>query len=103
MKTAINLRAYGQRNPLNEYKREAFILFESLLNKVREKVTELICQMQFQVQTKPVDEIKESHPHPVNPTTENPFSTPEGQISRNAPCPCGSGKKYKHCCGAIKD
>lgn len=103
MKTAINLRAYGQRNPLNEYKREAFILFESLLNKVREKVTELICQMQFQVQTKPVDEIKESHPHPVNPTTENPFSTPEGQISRNAPCPCGSGKKYKHCCGAIKE
>ncbi len=103
MKTAINLRAYGQRNPLNEYKREAFILFESLLNKVREKVTELICHMQFQVQTKPVDEIKESHPHPVNPVTENPFSTPEGQISRNAPCPCGSGKKYKHCCGAIKN
>ncbi len=103
MKTAINLRAYGQRNPLNEYKREAFILFETLLNRVREKVTELICHMQLQIQTQPNDNIKESHPHPVNPTTEDPFSTPEGQISRNAPCPCGSQKKYKHCCGAIKN
>ncbi|MBQ8250844.1 MAG: preprotein translocase subunit SecA [Alphaproteobacteria bacterium] len=103
MKTAINLRAYGQRNPLNEYKREAFILFETLLNKVREKVTELICHMQLQIQAQSSDDIKESHPHPVNPTTEDPFSTPEGQISRNAPCPCGSQKKYKHCCGAIKN
>ena len=103
MKTAINLRAYGQRNPLNEYKREAFILFEMLLTKVREKVTEITCQMQFQLQATPPQEIKESHPLPVNPTTGNPFATPEGQISRNAPCPCGSGKKYKHCCGAIKD
>ena len=103
MKTAINLRAYGQRNPLNEYKREAFILFETLLNKVREKVTELICHMQLQIQTQPNSEMKESHPHPVDPTTEDPFSTPEGQISRNAPCPCGSQKKYKHCCGAIKN
>lgn len=103
MKTAINLRAYGQRNPLNEYKREAFILFESLLNKVREKVTELICHMQLQLQTQPSSDVKESHPLPVNPVTENPYSTPEGQISRNAPCPCGSQKKYKHCCGAIKN
>mgnify|MGYP003289162945 CR=1 FL=1 len=103
MKTAINLRAYGQKNPLNEYKREAFILFESLLNKVRERVTEIICQMQFQIQSKPSEELKESHPTPVNPTTGNPFATPEGQISRNAPCPCGSNKKYKHCCGAIKE
>lgn len=101
MKTAINLRAYGQKNPLNEYKREAFILFETLLAKVKEQVTEIICQMQFKMQEAPQTEMKESHPHPVNPTIENPFETPEGQISRNAPCPCGSGKKFKHCCGSI--
>ena len=101
MKTAINLRVYGQKNPLNEYKREAFILFESLLMKVREQVTEIISQMQFQVQERPNVDLKESHPNPVDPTTQDPFSTPEGQISRNAPCPCGSGKKFKHCCGAI--
>lgn len=103
MKTAINLRAYGQRNPLNEYKRESFILFESLLNRVRERVTQVICHMQFQIQEREPSNTQESHPAAVNPTTENPYTTPEGKISRNAPCPCGSGKKYKHCCGAIKE
>lgn len=103
MKTAINLRAYGQRNPLNEYKRESFILFENLLSRVRERVTQVICHMQFQIQERPPMNVMESHPKAINPTTQAPFATPEGQISRNAPCPCGSGKKYKHCCGGIKN
>lgn len=103
MKTAINLRAYGQRNPLNEYKRESFILFENLLARIRERITQIICHMQFQIQEQPPMNITESQPTTINPITQAPFATPEGQISRNAPCPCGSGKKYKHCCGRIKD
>ncbi len=105
MKTAINLRAYGQKNPLNEYKREAFILFENLLTRVRERITQLICHMQFQIQERMPQQTQESHPiadTPINSESEQQYAQPEGKISRNAPCPCGSGKKYKHCCGAIK-
>lgn len=122
MKTAINLRAYGQKNPLNEYKREAFILFENLLSRVRERVTEVICHMQFQIQERPPLQMQESHPQPLSavaPVNDSPqndrFATQsadsnaqngfpgiDGRIPRNAPCPCGSGKKYKHCHGAIK-
>lgn len=106
MKTAINLRAYGQKNPLNEYKREAFILFESLLSRVRERVTQVICHMQFKIQERPIQQMQESHPAPQSGIASQE-SAPAGEavnpnISRNAPCPCGSGKKYKHCCGAIK-
>ena len=97
MKTSINLRAYGQKNPLNEYKREAFILFESLLERIRERVTQLICHMQLQIEEKKPVQTQESHPNP----TEVIGTNEEKTISRNALCPCGSGKKYKHCCGAI--
>lgn len=103
LKTGINLRAYGQRNPLNEYKKEAFILFETMLEKLRERVTVIMCRLQFQIQPRPMnaDTAQEVHPQADEQATP-PFATPTEQISRNAPCPCGSGKKYKHCCGAIK-
>ena len=117
MKTAISLRAYGQKNPLNEYKRESFILFENLLNRVRERMTQLMGHMQFQIAERRPQEMQESHPLPHSATPEmtkpsneeesyesnSPkFVAPDKQVARNAPCPCGSGKKYKHCCGAIK-
>ena len=97
MKTSINLRAYGQKNPLNEYKREAFILFENLLERIRERVTQLVCHMQLQIEEKKPVQTQESHPNPTNIVATNE----EKAISRNALCPCGSGKKYKHCCGSI--
>ena len=117
MKTAIGLRAYGQKNPLNEYKRESFILFENLLSRVRERITQLMGHMQFQIAERQPQEMQESHPNPEQATAENvanaekedeaepqtpKFEMTGGKIPRNAPCPCGSGKKYKHCCGAIK-
>lgn len=117
MKTAIGLRAYGQKNPLNEYKRESFILFENLLSRVRERITQLMGHMQFQIAERRPQEMQESHPNPEQATAENvanaekedeaepqtpKFEMTGGKIPRNAPCPCGSGKKYKHCCGAIK-
>ena len=117
MKTAIGLRAYGQKNPLNEYKRESFVLFENLLSRVRERITQLMGHMQFQIAERQPQEMQESHPNPEQATAENvanaekedeaepqtpKFEMTGGKIPRNAPCPCGSGKKYKHCCGAIK-
>ncbi len=97
MKTGIGLRAYGQKNPLNEYKRESFILFESLLDKVRSRITRAISHMKFEIKQAPVENIKESHP-PIN---ESIADISENKVARNDTCPCGSGKKYKHCCGAL--
>ncbi len=100
MKTAIGLRAYGQKNPLNEYKREAFILFEALLNRVRERVTQTLCQAQFQLREVPAPTTEQRGDTPTPETPAKPdFMT--DKVGRNDPCPCGSGKKYKHCCGSI--
>lgn len=104
------LRAYGQKNPLNEYKKESFLLFENMLSRVRERVTTLLCNARFefrdpepknvrtnQQQTEQIEDTALMNPQ------QNAESTPSAEkIGRNAPCPCGSGKKYKHCCGALK-
>ena len=94
LKSSIGLRGYGQQNPLNAYKQEAFILFEGLLSRVRERVVRLLAYADFQLK-----------PAEPKTTVETGKQTPEPEtpknISRNAPCPCGSGKKYKHCCGKL--
>ena len=96
MKTSIGLRAYGQKNPLNEYKHDAFILFQNMLSKIRERVcqvigfSELRLNQAEQTESVPSANVKEQQETPI-----------ETDISRNAPCPCGSGKKYKHCCGKL--
>ena len=96
LKSSIGLRGYAQQNPLNAYKQEAFRLFEGLLYRVRERVTKILAFAEFQVRT-------------PEPAGESPKESPKApqkapvdkNIPRNAPCPCGSGKKYKHCCGKI--
>jgi len=94
LRQVIGLRSYGQRDPLVEYKKEAFILFENLLNKLK---TELIT---FLVNLRIVN----------NPEPDNNFSQNQSKkfddlsskkLGRNEPCPCNSGKKYKHCHGAL--
>ena len=106
MRTSIGLRAYGQKNPLNEYKREAFFMFENMLSRVRERVTTLLCHAQFQLQKPtpaPTTEEHQSTLEAAENSTESEHNTPiiSDKTPRNAPCPCGSGKKFKHCCGKI--
>jgi preprotein translocase subunit SecA len=132
LKQVIGLRGYGQRDPLNEYKTEAFSLFEKLLADLRQNVTRWLLTVEFRFEepaplpaAPPLGGLVEVH---VDPTTgENERETalamaaaigavPAGQrgglpssalperwerTSRNAPCPCGSGKKFKHCHGAL--
>ena len=132
MRHTIILRAYGQKDPLNEYKKEAFIQFGEMLNSLREQVTRfLMCvelvpeQERMMPERKPQKTI-ERHDEPSSAFGEqstgareneamanSPFKYASaqdidpndpstwGKISRNAPCPCGSGKKYKHCHGAL--
>lgn len=95
LKRAIYLRAYGQRDPLNEYKKEAFALFENMLARVRENVTIILCHTQLQLQ-KAAEEVASA------PKNDSSAAEPDySHVGRNDPCPCGSGKKFKHCHGQI--
>lgn len=103
MKTSIGLRAYAQKNPLFEYKHEAFVLFQNMLDKLRERVAKILGFAELKIQAKTqvppeapnMQEEKEEH----QPPKKQDFAGQD--IPRNAPCPCGSGKKYKHCCGKL--
>ena len=127
LRQGIGLRAYAQRDPLNEYKQEAFNLFEEMLDSLRERVTQVLCHVELQMgdedqkifsqsdqemhegRTDPAfaQDEDEQRTIPRLPTTGRKASTnvdpndPStwGRVSRNAACPCGSGKKYKHCHG----
>ncbi len=131
LRQGIGLRAYGQRDPLNEYKREAFNLFEDMLSRLRERVTMVLAHVELRVEEPPDLEFQpreqktiESREDPAlaggppQPAQEPSAAAPVrkrraasaidpndpstwGRVSRNAPCPCGSGKKYKHCHGRL--
>ncbi len=139
LRQVIGLRGYGQRDPLNEYKAEAFSLFEAMMSRLREAVTAQLMRVEI-VQQPPEElppnqaelprgprspELPYMEAHKVDPTTgedelapalapmlvgagngngaqaaRNPKDpTSWGKVGRNEPCPCGSGKKYKHCHG----
>ena len=93
LRSTIGLRGYGQRDPLNEYKNEAFGLFEDLIYNLKADVAKIFTRMR----------IRENNLDQNNDSSENVkrIVSNNKKISRNAPCPCGSGKKYKHCCGNI--
>ena len=106
LRQVVGLRGYGQRDPLSEYKLEGFTLFSNMLDNLRQDVTRLI--MTVDVVPEPVDPPKETFKSGGGPKksqeqkqSENSTETQAfgGKIPRNAPCPCGSGKKYKHCHG----
>ena len=133
MRHTIVLRAYGQKDPLNEYKKEAFNMFSVMLDNLREKVTFLICRTVIQtdaldalmIQENRAQNMQEIHETPESlvgrPSAPNNYESDEknepfqysraefdpkdprtwGKVARNDLCPCGSGKKYKHCHGKI--
>ena len=94
LRSTIGLRGYGQRDPLNEYKNEAFGLFEDLIFNLKSDVTKIFSRMRVRENFNN-NQIKEESEN------SNQIVSKSKKISRNAPCPCGSGKKYKHCCGKI--
>ncbi|MCK9445413.1 preprotein translocase subunit SecA [bacterium] len=90
LKDSVRLRAYGQRDPLVEYKKEGYKMFKELLENYEKSVVESIMRATIKV---------ENTPNQMQAVSEDRGSAPKGEIGRNNPCPCGSGKKYKHCCG----
>lgn len=96
LKREIGLQAYGGRNPLVEYKREGFDLFDRMIEKIREDT----CTFLLNVKIQRPPEIKKAV-KPIQTSTNQKFvqAKSDKTVGRNDPCPCGSGKKYKHCCG----
>ncbi len=94
LRQGISLRAYGQKDPLNEYKREAFLMFEVMLANMRETTTMVLSHVELRQSAEAADD---------EGTAETvPALAESGQkVPRNAACPCGSGKKYKHCHGTL--
>lgn len=129
LRQGIGLRAYGQKDPLNEYKREAFYMFESMLDHLREVVIGRLSHMELTVdehtreRLTPVSSVIRGHETRQDPAFSAVAAREEGEIThrgrvaaaerdprdsrswgkmaRNEACPCGSGKKYKHCHGRL--
>src|SRR4051812_47070364 len=133
LRQVIHLRSYAQKKPIDEYKQEAFLLFERLLVSIREEVTRILMRSQVQLEEAPAPVLPDFITQHLDPFSGDddtadidagtgailsnlpPLNIPqpplrlrepqggvvEAPISRNAPCPCGSGKKYKHCHGQI--
>jgi preprotein translocase subunit SecA len=93
LRQVIGLRSYGQRDPLVEYKKEAFFLFENLLNKLKMDFVTILINLK--IVQEPTQEKESPETTKIDPKYIGK------KISRNEPCPCGSGKKYKKCCGAL--
>ncbi len=131
LRQVVHLRAYAQRKPIDEYKHEAFAMFERMLGAIREDVTSRLAFAQFQMTPPELPEIPDFITHHIDPFTgeddtadidaetgtilsrlpplqirrpDIPADATHDefpQVSRNSPCPCGSGRKYKHCHGAV--
>lgn len=109
LKESVGLRGYAQKNPLNEYKKEGFDLFMEMVNRAKETIVQTF----FHIQVSMPEEIKmEAAPKPVRMIEHRGEMMDGGggevhtvkreapKVGRNDPCPCGSGKKHKKCCGA---
>lgn len=122
LRQGIHLRGYAQKNPKQEYKREAFELFQSFLENVKfevirtlstveirrqEEVEELerqrkeAAEREMQLKHDSANSLGESEDETPDAQTNTPFQRTERKVGRNEPCPCGSGKKYKHCHGKL--
>ena len=120
LRQGIHLRGYAQKNPKQEYKREAFELFASMLESVKLEVTKTLTSVQVKSETELAEVATEAPPAVENvkyqhagydealaadvaaeKAKERPFVREMGKIGRNDPCPCGSGKKYKQCHGKL--
>ena len=86
------MRQYGQKDPLSEFKKEAFFLFEGLLSKIKKDLIKLLLNLNIVVPTEKNEKTKKDKSE-----EKNEFK----KVGRNEKCPCGSGKKYKHCHGNI--
>ncbi|MBF0159986.1 MAG: preprotein translocase subunit SecA [Magnetococcales bacterium] len=104
LKEGIHLRGYAQRDPLNEYKKEAFGLFDGLMERIKSQTIEILARVEVH-QPEEIDQMEAARASERDrhlSMHHDPASAAgDEKIGRNSPCPCGSGQKYKHCCGKL--
>ncbi len=104
LKEGIGLRGYAQQNPLLVYKKEGFELFQEMISRVKEETLGILFRIQI-AESEKIDDLRKPKEQNLTfssgdaPARKKPVKRVEKKIGRNAPCPCGSGKKYKKCCG----
>ena len=110
LRQSVNLRVYAQKSPVQEYKRESFAMFTLLLDTINIEMVKALCSVSIEQNKRTADEdtpAKKTQKAQLSPQQAQPTSRPNdlqqprraNKIGRNDPCPCGSGKKYKHCHG----
>jgi preprotein translocase subunit SecA len=104
LKEGIGLRGYAQQNPLIVYKKEGYELFQDMIARVKEETLGILYRIQI-AEPQKIDEFRRPREQPMvfsgggEPEKKKPQKRSAQKTGRNAPCPCGSGKKYKKCCG----
>jgi preprotein translocase subunit SecA len=104
LKEGIGLRGYAQQNPLIVYKKEGYEMFQDMIERVKEEALGILFRIQI-AEPKKIEEIRQPRQQRLifsggdEPEKKKPVKRASKKIGRNAPCPCGSGKKYKKCCG----
>ena len=104
LKEGIGLRGYAQQDPLIVYKKEGFDLFQDMISRVKEETLGILFRIQIS-EPKRIDDLRQPKEQKMffsggdEPQKKKPVKRNQKKIGRNAPCPCGSGKKYKKCCG----
>lgn len=111
LRQSVNLRAYAQKNPKQEYKRESFELFSEMLDNIKSEIARFLAMMQIKRRDE-AEELERRRAEQAAQEMERAQANEPGKVSvgvakgprvgRNDPCPCGSGKKFKQCCGAVK-
>jgi preprotein translocase subunit SecA len=112
LKEGIGLRGYGQKNPLDEYKKEGFNMFNDMIERVKEQTVSTLMRVKLakqdeveeleQEKRRKQQEMEMSRGREAEQDKQQPARRDADKIGRNAPCPCGSGKKYKRCCGSAQ-
>ncbi|SHK83267.1 protein translocase subunit secA [Desulfatibacillum alkenivorans DSM 16219] len=106
LREGIGLRSYAQQQPLIVYKKEGFEMFQEMIDKIQEEVVKLLFFVRFEEEPEKIEEIKPKEQEMTfshggdQAVKKKPVQRKDDKVGRNSPCPCGSGKKYKKCCGA---
>jgi preprotein translocase subunit SecA len=104
LKEGIGLRGYAQQDPLIVYKKEGFELFQEMVSRIKEETLGILYRIQIS-EPQNIAELQKPKEQELvfssgdEPAKKNPVKRAQKKVGRNAPCPCGSGKKYKKCCG----
>jgi preprotein translocase subunit SecA len=99
LRQGVGLAAYGQRDPIVEYKMSAYEMFDAMTENIKEDTVRLLFAVRVEQKVEREQVAKVTGTNKDTTSKKEPVKRKEAKVGRNDPCPCGSGKKYKNCCG----